>query len=174
MTKIPYLYRQLEKLCSGGEGFVRPATMFVAGCSMGFLAKGLTMAKKVSAKSVEMVSVPREEYDRLTAGKATGGVASAADGTFSEPEPDSDYNQYERVRVLVGGGIARWTVSNGGWVHLQIDFVPQKGRGARAGFGGYFGRWRDRYLPYFRGKMLTDDLDACRLNGAIESPTAKR
>ena len=66
------------------------------------------MAKKAKTQSAEMVSIPREEYARLTAGKATGGTASAADGTFSEPEPDSEYNQYERVRVLVGGGIARW------------------------------------------------------------------
>jgi len=132
------------------------------------------MAAKKSVKSVEMVSMPREEYDRLQAGKATGGVASAADGTFSEPAPDEDYNQYERVRVLVGGGVARWTVSNGGWVHLQIDFQPQKGKGARAGFGGYFGRWRDRYMKYFRSTLFTDDLDACRLNGAIEAPTSKK
>jgi hypothetical protein len=131
------------------------------------------MAKKVKSDAAEMVSISREEYSRLTAGKATGGVSTAADGTFSEPQPDAAYNQYERVRILIGGGTARWTVSNGGWVHLQLDFIPQKGRGARAGFGGYFGRWRDRYLTYFRGRDFVADLDACRLNGAIEAPTSK-
>jgi hypothetical protein len=119
-----------------------------------------------------MVSITTEEYEALKASKATGGGGGGnrPETGFSEPEPDDRYEQYVRERYLIGGGLARWVVSLGGWVHLQIDFVPRAGKGSRAGFGGYFNRWRARYVPYFRSKEFAADLEACRVNGAKDAP----
>ena len=130
------------------------------------------MAK--AAKASQMVSITAEEYEALKAAKATGGGGgNRPDTGFSEPEPNPAYEVYVRERYLTGGGLARWVVSTGGWVHLQLDFVPRAGKGARAGFGGYFNRWRSRYAPYFRGKEFTADLEACRVNGAKDAPSGE-
>ena len=128
------------------------------------------MAKAV--KAVQMVSITAEEYEALKASKATGG-GNRPDTGFSEPEPNPTYEQYVRERYLTGGGLARWVVSTGGWVHLQLDFVPRAGKGSRAGFGGYFNRWRARYVPYFRSKEFGADLEACRVNGAKDAPSGE-